>query len=241
MNVIEHISAKVIFPLKLFGFDISVTNEIIVLWLAVLLICLFFYFSSRAVKLVPGKLQSIAELYVTTLWEYIEAIIKEKSWLPFFCALFSLIFFCNLLGIVPGLLPPTVNINFTATLAIMIFLLTQIVGIKMHGVAKYSLSFVPSGVPWPVLIFIVPVEIISQLARPFSLAIRLFANLFAGHAVILTIVSMIFIYKSYWVIPGSLMGNLVISAFEIFVALIQAFIFTFLSAFYIGSALNPEH
>ncbi len=241
MNVLEHISRRVIYPISLFGIDVSITNEILVLWIAVFLVCLLFALASRSPKIIPGRIQNFAEIYVTTLWEYLEPIVRDRTWLPFFCGLFSVILFCNLLGIVPGFLPPTVNINFTATLAVIVFITSQIVGIKTNGLARYLKSFAPPGVPGPVLVFIVPIEIISQLARPFSLAIRLFANLFAGHAVILTIVGMIFIYKSYWVASGSLFGNLAVSAFEIFVALIQAFIFTFLSAFYIGSALNLEH
>ncbi|OGC05659.1 ATP synthase F0 subunit A [candidate division WOR-1 bacterium RIFOXYA2_FULL_36_21] len=240
MNIFSHISERIVVPLKIAGIDLSITNEILVMWIAIFCIILFFYFGSKKVSIVPNRFQNLVEMYVLTLWENIEPIVLNRAWLPFFCGLFSLILFCNLLGGIPGIVPPTVNINFTATLAVCIFLITQIVGIKQNGIRKYFLSFVPSNVPFGILIFIIPMEVLSQFIRPFSLSIRLFANIFAGHAVTLTIISLIFIFKSYWVIPGSLIGHLLISVFEIFVAFIQAFIFTFLSAFYIGSSLNLE-
>src|SRR3989339_230870 len=240
MNIFSHLSDRIIVPLKIAGIDISITNEIIVMWVAIFFIILFFYFGSKKTSIIPNRFQNLVEMYVLTLWENIEPIVQSRAWLPFFCGLFSLILFCNLLGGIPGIVPPTVNINFTATLALCIFLITQIVGIKQNGIKKYFLSFVPLDVPFWILVFIVPMEILSQLIRPFSLSIRLFANIFAGHAVTLTIIGLIFVFKSYWVLPGSLIGHVFISAFEVFVAFIQAFIFTFLSAFYIGSSLNLE-
>ena len=241
MDIIGHLSSKVWVPLKIGNLDISITNQIVVMWVAAVLVILFFYFSGRKTSVVPTPLQNFAEMYISALWQTIEPIVHDRIWLPFFCGLFSFILSCNLLGAIPGVTPPTANINFTATLAAMIFLIAQGVGIKKHGAVKYFSGMAPSGVPWPILIFLIPIEIMSQLARPFSLAVRLFANLFAGHAVILTIVGLIFVFKSYYVIPGSLIVDLAISMFEIFIAFIQAFIFTFLSAFYIGTSLEGEH
>src|SRR3989339_2069434 len=231
MDIFEHISQKVIYPINIKGLDLSITNEIVVLWASVVLIGLFFFLASRKVKILPHRAQNMGEIYIAMLWEYLEPIVHDKSWLPFFCSLFSMILFCNLLGLIPEVIPPTTNINFTAALAILVFAVTLYAGIKNNGFGKYLRSFIPGGMPWPILFFIVPIELISQLARPFSLAVRLFANIFAGHAVVLTIIGMIFMFKSYWVIPGSVLGVIVISAFEIFVALIQAFVFTFLAAF----------
>lgn len=241
MNIIEHLLPKVIFPIQIGPVNLSITNQVLVMWLAAALVVLFFYLAGRKPTLIPHKLQNAAEIYIEALWDNIEPIVHDKAWLPFFCALFSFIFFINLLGLFPGLTPPSSNINFTASLAIIIFLLAHSVGIKQHGLIKYLKSFAPSGIPWPVLIFIVPVEIVSQIARPFSLSVRLFANMFAGHAVMLTLLSLIFVFKSFYILPGPLIGNILVSAFEIFISLIQAFIFTFLSAYYIGSAIESDH
>jgi F-type H+-transporting ATPase subunit a len=99
----------------------------------------------------------------------------------------------------------------------------------------------PQGVPVFLALFLFPVELIGQIAKPFSLAVRLFANMFAGHAIILTLISMIFIFKSYLVAPFPVLGNVAIMAFEVFVSFIQAFIFAFLSSNYIIGALSKEH
>jgi len=241
MNVIEHISSTVIIPLNIFGIDISITNQVAILFLAVISIILFFYFAGKKASIVPNKLQNFAEIYLTTLWDSLESVIGDKRWLPFFCAIFSIILFVNLLGSFPLAVPPSANINFTATLAIIVFLTAHISGLKKNGVSKYFSSFVPSDLPLPLLLFIVPIELVSQIARPFSLAVRLFANVFAGHAVTLTIIGLIFVFRNIFEIPGSVFGHVIVSGFEIFIAFIQAFIFTFLSAFYVGSAIDPEH
>lgn len=241
MNIIEHLSPHVVFPIHIGPVDLSITNQVLIMWAAAALVMLFFLLAGRKPTLIPHKLQNAAEIYIEALWDNIEPIVHDKAWLPFFCALFSFIFFINLLGIMPGLTPPTSNINFTASLAIIIFLLSHCAGIRRHGAIKYLKSFAPSGVPWPVLVFIVPVEFVSQIARPFSLSVRLFANMFAGHAVMLTLISLIFVFKSVYILPWPVIGNMLVSAFEIFISLIQAFIFTFLSAYYIGSAIESDH
>jgi len=119
-----------------------------------------------------------------------------------------------------------------------VFIVVQAAGVYHHGLPGYLRSFVPEGVPLPIAVFMIPIEIVSQLARPFSLAIRLFANMFAGHAVMLVLISLIFLFKSYVILPLPVLGNTLILAFEIFVAFIQAFIFTYLSGLYIATALE---
>ena len=114
-------------------------------------------------------------------------------------------------------------------------------GDRQTRAAAYLRKFVPEGVPFFITIFMIPVEIISQLARPFSLAVRLFANMYAGHAVMLLLISMIFIFQSYIVLPFPVMGDLAFLAFELFIAAVQAFVFTYLSAFYIATALEETH
>jgi len=141
-----------------------------------------------------------------------------------------------LLGLVPLLAGPTTNINVTAALAIIVFLTVQVTGVVKHGPLGYLKSMIPSGVPLPIAVFLFPVEIVSQFAKPFSLAVRLFANMFAGHAVMLLIISLIFLFKSYLILPLPIIGNTAIMMFEIFVAFIQAFVFTYLSALYIATA-----
>jgi F-type H+-transporting ATPase subunit a len=135
----------------------------------------------------------------------------------------------------------TTNINVTAALAIIVFVTVQAAGIYHLGITGYLKKYIPEGVPFFIVIFMIPVEIVSQLARPFSLAVRLFANMFAGHAVMLLLISMIFIFRSYILLPIPVLGNTAFLAFELFIAAIQAFVFTYLSAFYIATALEEEH
>ncbi|MFA4905695.1 MAG: F0F1 ATP synthase subunit A [Candidatus Margulisiibacteriota bacterium] len=243
MNILEHLQPTTVVPLHLLGFDVSLTNSALTGLLAATIVVLFFYVVSRRAKPVPSLSQNAAEILVQFVRdEMLAPLGKEgESWLPFLVSLFSFILACNLLGLIPGLLPPTSNLNFTATLAIIVFLIVQTAGIVKHGVGGYLRAIVPPGLPWPVAAFLFPVEIIGQLARPFSLAVRLFANMFAGHAIILMLISLIFIFHNHFVIPLPVLGNVMILAFEIFVSLIQAFIFTYLSASYIVGALQTEH
>ena len=243
MTVLEHLKQVKIIELSISGLDISITNGMITGYLAVFLIILFFFIVSKRAKLVPNLPQTIAEFLIQFIQTEMLAPLGEEAriWLPFIVSLFSYILICNLLGIIPGLLPPTSNINFTATLAIIVFLIVQIAGIKKQGFIGYMKSLVPPGVPVFLAPFLFPIEIIGQLARPFSLSVRLFANMFAGHAIILTLISLIFVFKSFLVIPFPVIGNVAILAFEIFVSFIQAFIFTFLSASYIIGAVQAEH
>ena len=243
MNILEHLYQKNVIPLQLWGMDLSITNGVLTLWLALAVVFLFFFLASRRLKMVPTGLQNLAEMLIDFTKAEIASQIEEGSekWLPFLVAIFSFIFINNLLGLVPGLGGSTTNINTTAALAIIVFVVVQAAGIYKIGLAGYLKKYVPAGVPFFIAIFMIPVELISQMARPFSLAVRLFANMFAGHAVMLLIISMIIIFKSYILLPVPVLGNMAFLAFELFIAAIQAFVFTYLSAFYIATALEEEH
>jgi F-type H+-transporting ATPase subunit a len=243
MNILEHLYQHKIIPLQLWGIDVSITNGILTMWLALVLVFLFFYLGSRRPKLVPRGLQNLAEMFITFTRDEIASQIEGNSekWLPFLVTIFAFILFNNLLGLIPGMGGSTTNINVTAALAIIVFVTVQAAGIYHLGITGYLKKYIPEGVPFFIVIFMIPVEIVSQLARPFSLAVRLFANMFAGHAVMLLLISMIFIFRSYILLPIPVLGNTAFLAFELFIAAIQAFVFTYLSAFYIATALEEEH
>ena len=243
MNILEHLYQRKIIPLELWGIDVSITNGILTMWLAGLLVFLFFYLGSRRPKLVPRGLQNLAEMFITFTRDEIASQIEGNSedWLPLLVTIFAFILVNNLLGLIPGLGGSTTNINVTAALAIIVFVVVQAAGIYHLGITGYLKKYIPEGVPFFIVIFMIPVEIVSQLARPFSLAVRLFANMFAGHAVMLLLISMIFIFKSYILLPIPVIGNTAFLAFELFIAAIQAFVFTYLTAFYIATALEEEH
>jgi len=252
MNLMEHLQPHVIIPLKIGGIDISITNAVVSIWIAGVLVFLTLTLAGRIGRLIPRGLQNLMESLVNFARQsLIQEILGEEGmkWFPFIATLFFFILFCNLLGLVPKMFTATSNINVTASLAAIVFICTQGAGIVRHGLLGYCKTFVPKGMPrgimGKVLIgFMIIVEIISQLARPFSLAVRLFANMTAGHMVILVFISMIFMFQgivAFFVTPVSVVMAVVMMAFEIFVSLLQAFIFAILASIYISLAVHPEH
>ncbi|MBU0573790.1 MAG: F0F1 ATP synthase subunit A [Candidatus Margulisbacteria bacterium] len=243
MGVVEEIAHKVLFPVAILGQDVSITTLVLLMWLAVFLVFFFFFIASRRVDLLPSGMQIFAEYLISLIDEYVFVNIEvdRRIWLSFLVALFSFILVSNLLGLVPGFTSPSSDINFTATLAVIVFIIVQAVGIRKKGLIKYLSSLVPADVPLPIKFMLFPIELIGQVARPFSLAVRLFANLFAGHMVLLSVIGLILVFRNHAITPFPLIGAVLISAFEMFVAFIQAFIFTFLTSLYIGEALGSEH
>jgi len=253
MNLMEHLQPHVVIPLKIGNIDISITNAVISMWVACVLVFLTLTLAGRIGRLIPRGLQNLMESLVSFVKQsLIHEILGEEgmSWFPFIATLFFFILFCNLLGLIPKMFTATSNINVTASLAAVVFICTQGAGIAKHGLMGYGKTFIPKGMPrgimGKILIgFMIIVEMISQLARPFSLAVRLFANMTAGHMVILVFLSMIFMFQGVFakifVTPMSVVMAVVMMAFEIFVSLLQAFIFAILASIYISLAVHPEH
>lgn len=243
MNILEHFINSTFLPLKIFGLDLSISALVINLWIVCAVVFFFFYSTGVRAKIMPGLWQTFVEMLVVFVKKNITSVLDEEAdkFFPFIFTLFTLILFANLMGLIPHFLPPTSNINVTGTLAVIVFLASHYFGIKKWGLGKYFKSLFPANIPWYVLIFIAPIEIISQLARPFSLAVRLFANLLAGHIIPLVFISLIFVFKNFLIIPIPILGNVVLGLFEIFVSFIQAYIFAFLAAIYLSSAMKPTH
>jgi F-type H+-transporting ATPase subunit a len=156
-------------------------------------------------------------------------------------ALFCFILFCNLFGLIPGLSSPTSSISVTATLAVLVFIVVQIYGITQLGFFKYVKHLVPEGAPLVLVPFFFLIEIVLQLAKPFSLAIRLFANIFAGHTTMLIILGLIVMVHHYLLYFLPILGYVLVALFEIMMGTIQAFIFTFLTASYLAEVAGEPH
>ncbi|MCX7591994.1 MAG: F0F1 ATP synthase subunit A, partial [Kiritimatiellae bacterium] len=165
---------------------------------------------------------------------------KGKQWAAFLLGLFFFILFSALLGLVPDPLhfkAATANISVTAGLALTVFCLTVFISIKEHGFLGFLRNFIPPGIPRWISILVVPIEVFSWVARPVSLAVRLFANMLVGHTLIFLFVAMQMTVM--WLLkPLPLIGAVAMSCFEIFVCFIQAFIFTLLTGFYIREAIE---
>jgi F-type H+-transporting ATPase subunit a len=160
-------------------------------------------------------------------------------YLPFLWTLFLFVLICNLLGLVPGGATATGNISVTATLAIVSFVVIQFAGLRHNG-AHYITSLVPKVPAWLFPLMLV-CELIGLVAKPFALAIRLWANLNGGHIVLLVILGFIFIFKSWIAVGISVPFTVLLLLLELFVAVLQAYVFTFLTSVFMGIALHPEH
>jgi len=160
--------------------------------------------------------------------------------LPYLITVFMFILFCNLFGLIPYGATATGNINVTLTLAVFTFIITQIAALKAHGFVGF-VKHLTAGTHWALWIIIVPIEIIGLFTKPFALTVRLFANMTAGHIIILSLIFISFILKSYIVAAAvSVPFAIFIYLLELFVAFLQAFIFTMLSALFIGLATAHE-
>ena len=163
---------------------------------------------------------------------------KYRRFMPYLLTLFFFIWFNNLLGLLPGAANLTGNIAVTLVLAVLTFIITNVNGNK-----EYWKHLAPPGVPWPILIIMIPVEILGLFTKPFSLMIRLFVSITAGHIVILSLIALPFLFDSFAIGVGSSLIIVFINLIELLVATIQAYIFTLFSAMYIGAAVaeHQEH
>jgi F-type H+-transporting ATPase subunit a len=228
------------------GIDMSITNEVLLLWLSGLVTLAIVLAGCRRKQLVAHGFW--ANLFDATADFMGQTAVRDilgpngKQWAPFLMTLFFFILSMNLFGLIP--LPDhakamTSSISVTLGLALMVFLVTVIVNIKTHGLRGFLGKFVPAGLPVAIRILVVPIEVASWLARPASLAIRLFANMLAGHALVLIFIGMC-ASLAWFLKPLPLIGAVIMSGFELFVAFIQAFIFTLLTGMYIKDALDKH-
>jgi F-type H+-transporting ATPase subunit a len=232
--------------LDVFGINMGITLHVLMFFIAALVLIILLSLASKRKNSVPVSRwgHAIEAIVVYIRYEIVVPNIGKKDaakWLPFFLTLFFFILTLNLLGLVPGMSTATANINCTAALAIMTFLVFNIAGMMKNGPVKYFVNLVPKGIPFPIIFILAPVELLGLFTKGFALAIRLFANMSAGHIVILSLLALISIFKSYWVSPVSVGFSLFISLIEILVAFLQAYVFTLLASLFIGMALHQEH
>ena len=227
--------------IKLAGVDLSFTNASLFMVISASIILLFLFLGSRDKRIIPGKLQLIAEMFYTFVAKMISdtAGSKAKPYFPFIFSLFMFVLFCNMVGMLPYSFTVTSHIIVTLIMALFIFIAVTIIGFFKHGF-KYLSIFVPSGVPAVLLPLITIIEIISYLSRPVSLSVRLFANMMAGH-------TMLKVFGGFVVSLGILGGwlplgfSVALTGLEILVAFLQAYVFAILTCIYLNDALNLHH
>jgi len=236
-------------PLNLFGYDASFTNSALAMVLAAAICIGFIWYAMRHRSLIPNRMQSVAEM----AYEFVHNIVKQTAgeealgYFPVVFTLFMFILVSNLIGLIniPGVshyyapFTSTSHIIVTFALAALVFVGVTIIGIAKNGFGFLKL-FVPSGVPWPMLIILVPIEVISYFTRPISLSVRLFANMMAGH-------TLLKVFGGFVVGLGLLGGwaplifMVPFTGLEVLVAFLQAYVFAILTSIYLNDALHIHH
>ena len=234
-------------PLNVLGMsiDLSITNHTVMLFLSALILIVMFNLAFRKKEVVPKGFAAILEMLVLFIRDDVAIAnlgVKDgRKFTPLIATFFFYILICNMLGLIPLFTTPTGNINVTAGLAIVTFMVGQIYGIKNNGFFGYFKGLIPGGVPGWLLPLMFVLEIMGLVAKHVALIIRLFANMVAGHIVLFAFVGLIIIFKSYFISPVSMGFAVFVYLLEILVAFIQAYVFTILSTLFIGMAIHQDH
>jgi len=239
---LEQFAIEPLIPLHVGRYDLSFSNSALFMVLAACLVTLMMRWAARRAALVPGPLQSVAEL----AYEFVAGMVRDNAgtaaqrFVPFVFSLFTFILLGNLLGLIPYTFTFTSHIIVTFALAITVFVLVTALGIVLHG-WRFLGFFVPPGVPAILLPVLVPIEVLSYLTRPISLSVRLFANMMAGH-------TMMAVFAGFAVSMGAAFGwvtgllplvlVVALTGFEILVAVLQAYVFAILTCLYLRDAIE---
>ncbi|WP_341793495.1 MULTISPECIES: F0F1 ATP synthase subunit A [unclassified Rickettsia] len=231
-------NVKKLIEIQLSGIDISFTNSSGYMLLAVILALTYFYVALQKKQVIPSRLQASAEMIYNLVTGMLSQNVgaKGRKFIPLIFSLFIFILFCNLLGMIPYGFTVTSHISITFVLAIMVFLTVTIVGFYNYGL-HFLTVFLPRGTPLWLAPLMIIIELFTYLARPLSLSLRLAANMMAGHILLKVIAGFtvsLMIYLKFIPIPLIV----VLIGFEIFVAVLQAYIFTILSCVYLNDAIN---
>ncbi len=235
---LEQFQLKPLLSLNLMGYDVSFTNSGLFMFMAASSAIMFMLYALRQKALVPGRLQALAESLYLMISDMIDQNIGEKGqkFSPLIFSLFLFILFCNLSGILPYSFTVTSHITITFALAALVFCIVTFVGFWNHGLHFLSL-FLPRGTPVWLAPLIILIELFAYLARPVSLSLRLAANMVAGH-VLLKVLAGFVVLMAVFFKPLPIPFIVVLIGFEIFVAILQAYIFTILSCVYLNDAVN---
>ena len=233
------------------GSAFAVSKIVLIYLLAVVLTLGLFLIGGRKAALVPTGMQNVAESSVDFIRNGIVLQTMGPDglvWTPFLLSLFMFIFFNNILEVIPGWqMPGNARMAMPMFLAVVVWITFNVVGVVKQGPIHYlKNSLFPPGVPKALYLLVTPIELVSVfLVRPFSLAVRLFANLLAGHILLVTFA---ILSAALWVkapvaaiLPLPIAVLILLTGFEVMVAFLQAYIFTILTAVYIGGAMHPDH
>ena len=219
------------------GVDMSFTNSSLAVFATFIVMCAVSIVGLRKGELIPGRFQAFVEVLYTLVVDLVESNVGREGqrYFPFVFSIFLFVLFGNLVGLTPYMFTFTSHIIATFTVAMVVFLFITILGFCLHGMRFLNL-FAPSGVPKFLLPLLIPVEIISYLLRPISLAVRLFANMMAGHTMMKVFAGFVSMIGVWGVAP--MVVNVILTGFEVVVAVLQAYIFTILTCVYLNDAVH---
>ncbi len=246
LDPIHQFQVERIVPLHLFGIDFSFTNAALFMVIVILAVSALMILGTSSRSIVPGRLQSAAEMS----YEFVANTVRMSAgsegmrFFPFVFTLFMFVLFSNVIGLIPYTFSVTSQIIVTFALAAFIIGLVIVYGVIRHG-PRFLGLFVPSGVSMALLPFLVVIEVISFLSRPISLSVRLFANILAGHITLKVmagfVVSLLGAGAYALIAPVPLAATVLLTGFELFVAVLQAYVFAILTCVYLNDAIHPGH
>jgi F-type H+-transporting ATPase subunit a len=252
--IAEEFELKPIIELPTIGpFDLSVTKAVIYLWITAAVLIVFALLVRLSLKREPGRFRVLIEMLYSLAHDGIVGAVMKSgraTWFPFIAGAFFFVLTANLIGLIPlplaehhqfGFYTATANLYVTLALALCTFVFTHYAGIRQNGGLHYFVNWAPPSAPPVLKQLIWVIHAVSEVFRLVSLAVRLFANMLAGHAILAVFFAMALIFQSYLAAVVLQGASVLIYLFEIFVAFIQAFIFAILSAVYIAGALDQEH
>jgi F-type H+-transporting ATPase subunit a len=232
--------------------DMAITNSSLAMFVAAGLLILFFALLTASPKVVPGKFQVIGEGVFTFIDDLSTSVIGHdgRKYFPFIFTMFTFVLSMNLLGLIPGNFTATSQLAVTVTLALLVFIPVLVIGFWKHGIGFFKL-FIPSGLPWPMIPILFVIELFSFLLRPVTLSLRLFGNMLGGHVALKVFAGFIVALGSMAFAGGfglhnlgiagavlSMGGVVALTALEILVACLQAFVFAILTTIYLNDAVT---
>ncbi|MDI6780239.1 MAG: F0F1 ATP synthase subunit A [Bacteroidota bacterium] len=233
-------------PINIFGieFDLSITKHVVFLWVAAFIVLTVTVAAARRNKksLIPKGIGNFIEVFIVFIRD--EIVVPNMGrdgvkYMPYLLTTFFFILIMNLIGLVPYGTTSTSNVSVTAGLAIIAFIMIQYSAIRKQGLGHY-LAHLTGGVHWMLWPIMIPIEILGLFTKPFALCIRLFANMTGGHIVIVSLIGLIFIFKTVWVAPIPVAFAIGINLLELFVAFLQAYIFTMLTSLFMGLGMQSS-
>lgn len=245
-NPMEQFALKTLYPIEAGGYDLSFTNSSLWMLIALLSVAAFLFIGTARPQLVPGRAQAAVEY----IYDFVRKMLDDnvgpegRRFAPLIFSLFIFVLACNLLGLLPwvGAFTPTSHIAVTLGLAVLTFAIVCIVGFARHGLHFFSL-FWPKDTNIVLGAFVALIEFLSFLSRPFTLAIRLFANMTAGHVLLKVFGTFVVTLGSFGALPYvfgilPLAVNVALVALEVLIAIVQAYVFALLASIYLNDAIN---